>query len=292
MRTSFAIVVLLCSSQLATADEIGFQFSGSVFITSSEPAFGEPSHPFGENIPAFAPVNGRFIYDLDSTVSHEFDNCDCGGYRQQITGGFSVDFGTVHVRADDYVIEIANDFPQTNGPPADIISVKFADNLDPALTAPLNVAGREYSAGAMTLSFFGLSNALSTSALPTAFDLDQTPADFNALSEQSVGQQNVVFSITSISSFPVVPGDYDFNGIVNDADYDVWKSAYGSTSNLSADGNRNGIVDAADFTVWRDNKSSSLSVPEPASPIGGPAGYLCLALAVLAARARNPHANR
>ncbi|MEX2170923.1 MAG: DUF4434 domain-containing protein [Pirellulales bacterium] len=64
-----------------------------------------------------------------------------------------------------------------------------------------------------------------------------------------------------------LPGDYDRNGIVDAADYEAWRAAFGSNA-PAADGNRDGIVDAADYVVWRDNLgagagSMAAAVPEP-----------------------------
>lgn len=72
-----------------------------------------------------------------------------------------------------------------------------------------------------------------------------------------------------------VDGDYDHSGVVDAADYLVWKESLGSSTLLSADGNNNGVVDLSDYTIWRDNFGAtatslpsvvaSTQVPEPSA---------------------------
>lgn len=70
-----------------------------------------------------------------------------------------------------------------------------------------------------------------------------------------------------------VPGDYNGNGIVDAADYTVYRDNVGSTTNLAADGSGNGVIDAADYTFWRTRfgntaaagAAASAAVPEPAT---------------------------
>jgi GH25 family lysozyme M1 (1,4-beta-N-acetylmuramidase) len=50
-----------------------------------------------------------------------------------------------------------------------------------------------------------------------------------------------------------VPGDYNHDGVVDAADYVVYRNSKGSTVNLAADGNNNQVVDAADYTFWRSH---------------------------------------
>lgn len=68
-----------------------------------------------------------------------------------------------------------------------------------------------------------------------------------------------------------VSGDYNRDGVTNVADYNMWRSAVGSTTSLNIDGNGNGVIDAADYVVWRNNFTTSASgsanafslLPEP-----------------------------
>lgn len=71
-----------------------------------------------------------------------------------------------------------------------------------------------------------------------------------------------------------LPGDYNLDGDVDAADYNIWQTDFGSNTQLAADGSENNIVDAADYVVWRENLGTSiagaaalLSVPEPATAV-------------------------
>ncbi|MCA9239071.1 MAG: CotH kinase family protein [Planctomycetales bacterium] len=65
------------------------------------------------------------------------------------------------------------------------------------------------------------------------------------------GLVKATFTVTGL------PGDYDHNGQVDQGDYAVWRSTYGSTTDLRADGNGDLVVNAADYTVWRDALEST-----------------------------------
>jgi hypothetical protein len=56
---------------------------------------------------------------------------------------------------------------------------------------------------------------------------------------------------------------------VSAADYDLWRTTFGSTSKLAADANQDNVVDAADYVIWRKAFDAAgagvaaASVPEP-----------------------------
>jgi hypothetical protein len=103
-----------------------------------------------------------------------------------------------------------------------------------------------------------------------------------AVSDEALTASNFVLQIP----IPLI-GDYDRNGLVEEADYNLWKSMFGSnvTPGVGADGNGDGVIDAADYTVWRDHLGTSQSgfasivlpqsVPEPSSAIVLIAGLGC-----------------
>lgn len=74
---------------------------------------------------------------------------------------------------------------------------------------------------------------------------------------------------TGVLSVAVLTGDYNYDGLVDAADYTVWRDTLGSTTSLAADGSGNGIIDIPDFGIWRVNygataPANSAVVPEPA----------------------------
>jgi hypothetical protein len=71
-------------------------------------------------------------------------------------------------------------------------------------------------------------------------------------------------------------GDFNFDGIVNAADYTVWRNSLGQTgAGLDADSNFDGVVDEGDYDAWKTHfgdssgadGTASAAVPEPSAMI-------------------------
>jgi hypothetical protein len=73
-----------------------------------------------------------------------------------------------------------------------------------------------------------------------------------------------------------IPGDYNYDDVVDADDYDTWRAAFGSTPpvpGLAADGNADETIDAADYVLWRklsgggSGSASNSGVPEPSTQV-------------------------
>jgi hypothetical protein len=82
------------------------------------------------------------------------------------------------------------------------------------------------------------------------------------------------FNYMRVLQHSSIPGDFDANGVVNDADYTTWRADFGRLAHTTgADGNHNGVVDTADYLLWRKGMAGgggagastdlTQSVPEP-----------------------------
>jgi hypothetical protein len=84
----------------------------------------------------------------------------------------------------------------------------------------------------------------------------------------------------------VLQGDYNNSGVIDAADYVVWRHTLGQTGEgLAADGNGNQAIDADDYAVWRSRFGISVggksavdnsNVPEPATEMMLFAGVLLI----------------
>ncbi|MEN0110938.1 MAG: hypothetical protein AAF805_09465, partial [Planctomycetota bacterium] len=70
---------------------------------------------------------------------------------------------------------------------------------------------------------------------------------------------------------PTLAGDYNGDGVVDAADYTVWRDSYDSTENLAADGDGDGRIDDGDYAVWLatfgNASAQGSTVPEPTAAL-------------------------
>lgn len=84
------------------------------------------------------------------------------------------------------------------------------------------------------------------------------PRDIGPTGGAIIGEvEDYLYNAQTINQVARQMGDYDNNGTVQQADYTLWKSLFGS-ADLRADGNGDGSIDAADYTVWRDHLGMSV----------------------------------
>ncbi|TWT92878.1 hypothetical protein Pla108_40180 [Botrimarina colliarenosi] len=94
--------------------------------------------------------------------------------------------------------------------------------------------------------------------------------DLMVWNDQGAGDVTEVITYT-LATAPAVTGDYNGDGMVDAADYTVWRDSNGDIgADLPADGNGDMEVNGDDYTVWANNyggpaPSSAVAVPEPAA---------------------------
>jgi hypothetical protein len=119
----------------------------------------------------------------------------------------------------------------------------------------------------------------------SSMDLNGAPLDVSqrvSWSHQLTAEQAAAFSKENwlggtdgwnpvIDAVAVLSGDYNNDGIVNAADYTVWRNNLGGDSLPFNETESLGIVDEADYAAWKSNfgevagtgSASALSIPEP-----------------------------
>lgn len=81
-------------------------------------------------------------------------------------------------------------------------------------------------------------------------------------------------TILASISVPELTGDFNADGIVDAADYTLWRDTLGSTTDLRADANGDTVVNVADYALWKSNfglsqigAGAATNVPEPMAAI-------------------------
>ncbi len=111
----------------------------------------------------------------------------------------------------------------------------------------------------------------STGLSPTPTDLSDSTIKLIVFNANGTGVGVLGYDeVTGVGSF-TLDGDYNTDGVVDAADYAVWRDSVGSTTRLYADGDFSGVIDAADYNVWASNfggaKATIASAPEPSAAV-------------------------
>ena len=84
--------------------------------------------------------------------------------------------------------------------------------------------------------------------------------DLPALAEGLAWELNPGNVTVFLNVIAALAGDYNFNGVVDAADYTVWRDSLGQHGiGLAADGDRNQVVDELDYAVWKSQFGTMLA---------------------------------
>jgi hypothetical protein len=108
----------------------------------------------------------------------------------------------------------------------------------------------------------------------------QVQIDPNPSNTQLGASVDSTFSTSATGGFfsfsqPPILGDYNHDGVVDAADYTVWRDTLGSTTDLRANGDNTGasagVIDLADYAFWTSHfgnhagSGAGAAIPEPST---------------------------
>lgn len=144
---------------------------------------------------------------------------------------------------------------------ADVLIDTGADELDFTLETTGDLAGTSLSGTDDALG----SGVLLSVPLDTATAGVKSGSIVLSTSSQSAANPTITIPVTYEVLAPILEGDYNNDGLVDAADYTVWRDG----GPLLNETQTIGSVDEADYGVWKDHygagSSPSLAIPEPLS---------------------------
>ncbi len=265
-RAVICVLALGMASLFASAArgaEQGFSFSGD--LTYEDPAYGI-------DVPVDSDVIARLVYESTTAAEYDLGPCDCASYRQRIYNGFSATFGPLTVRADEYEVEVANNFAFDHG--ADYVRIVFSSTYFQPFETSLAVNGVPQAAGLLEIFLKDPTGSLlQGNSLPDPAVLSGFPLRNIYLKD---APPEAVFDLVAGLNPPeplaLTVGDFDFDVDVDGSDFLIWQREVGATLPSPADATRNAVVDAADLALWQENfgeapssSSTKISIAEPAA---------------------------
>jgi hypothetical protein len=175
---------------------VTYSFTGGV-----PAAFGGGSL-WGFSVANGTPVSGTFKYDTSTVASSTSGNLSI--YPQSFTGGFTGNFGSIPIIANDYTIHVLNDQPQPpSGTPKDVVTIEWASNDNPVPPTPLNANGTTQSTGLYQISFFYPSTTFPDMSLPPSLPTSgfDTILPDGSLSS-STTKVDVLFTLSTLTAVP------------------------------------------------------------------------------------------
>ena len=229
------------ATPFSVANFLNYQGAGKYdgsFIHRSVPGFVIQGGGFTYN----ASANSAPSVQTDPPVVNEFGISNLRG-----TVAYAKNAGSVDSADSQFFFNLANN----------------SQNLDNQ-NGGFTVFGRVLSDGMDTVDAIA---ALPIANLDSGGVLSAVPV----MNVSNVLAENLIF-VSSVEVLDFPEGDYNFDGTVDAADYNVWRDAKGSTLVAEPDGNGDGVVDTLDYNVWKSNfgavtgngTSLAMTVPEPA----------------------------
>ena len=215
MRYGFVLLTCVwCSfifSSNCSATVIGYGFTASL-SQALTPAFGV-------TVPMVSQIDGQFVIDTQAAgvVAPGFPNVV--NYRHSFPGGFKATFGSLDIRADDYIVTVSNNFLQPSGFLADIISIRWASNLATSL-APLHVNGATKTTGMFVINLVGNQNLFSNTSLPATLNVSSFMSKLSFLADTTDGTLDLVYNVQSLApadvqlELPVIPEPNSFLSVL------------------------------------------------------------------------------
>lgn len=170
----------------------------------------------------------------------------------------------------------------------------------PTNSDTLNVTGNLAAGGVLNLKLDPLAPAPAAGNVFDILDFTTASGAFSSIYVPGLGA-NLTWSDAnllttgelSVVTFDGLLGDFNDDGVVNAADYTVWRDNLGTSFNLNGNGNNlagsAGLVDMADYQLWASNYGAVASMA--ASTIPEPSALVLAVFAGLAACRRQRSAN-